>query len=186
VTPGSGTTKPVAVYTPDDGYYYRMSETMAPGSVSALSAYTTTVSCKNNGSGATFVDNIHALSDILSAYPGDLIVCTITNSSPPGKPTITLSKALTGNRISDSDQFTVQLKQGSTLVASSGTTAGSGSDITSGSGTTGSFTATPGTAYILSEAMAAGSSSPLGSYAATVSCQNNAVGGTVVSNTASW
>jgi hypothetical protein len=82
VDPGTGTTNPVLVDSPDDGAYYKMSEAMANGSVSALLAYTTTVSCQNYGVGGTDVSYVHSLNDTLSAYWGDTIVCTITNSSP--------------------------------------------------------------------------------------------------------
>jgi len=55
---------------------------------------------------------------------GDVISCVITNTPKP--PTITLSKALGGARIANTDQFTVQIKNGAT-VSSSATTAGTGS-----------------------------------------------------------
>ena len=182
VDAGSGTTNPILVGTIDeDGAYYYVSEVMAAGSVSALSKYTTTVSCQNNGVGGADLSTVHALGDIVYAYTGDTIVCTITNSSP-GAPTLSLKKALVGNRINDADQFTVQILQGGTVVngTASSTTTGSGSLVTSGTGSTGVTTLSAGTSYTLNEVMAPGSASLASQYSGALSCSNTQSGGTSV------
>lgn len=82
VDAGSGSTGAFAVYTADDGAVYVLGEVMAAGSVSALSRYSTTISCENKGVGGTDVGQIHSFTDVLSVNYGDTVICTITNSSP--------------------------------------------------------------------------------------------------------
>ncbi|MDA7417544.1 hypothetical protein PGB34_14340 [Xenophilus arseniciresistens] len=83
-------------------------------------------------------------------------------------PTITLQKALGGTgRISGGDQFS--LSGTGTGAPAAVTTTGTGAAVSSAAYT---ITATPGTAYALTEAMAAGSSSLLTQYSQAVSCTN--------------
>lgn len=304
-TKGSGSTieagTGVVAFAPADvNGYYTVGEVMASGSGSSLSAYTATTSCKNLGSGGTDVSFVKSAADQLYLNYGDIVECTITNSSPGAKlaikqvlapgtpappfsynysvnngwgtvqltsnasgepgttsalrdlaatatataisvtdlplgwrivpeasactdgkgavtgngsssfgtlsgnvltapaanvrigsellctltlglaaPTLTLNKALGSARIRSSDQFTVQLQQGSNVVAS-GTTTGSGASVDAGSGSTGVFSAVAGSSYTLGETMAAGSGSSLAQYTAAVSCRNDGVGGTAV------
>jgi hypothetical protein len=183
VDANSGTTNPVpAQFDIDYPIYYNMGEVMAPGSVSALSAYTTTVACQNDGGGTTNVSGIRSLTTPFAVNDGDAIVCTITNSSP-GAPVLSLKKALLSNRVNDTDQFTVQLKTGNT-IASSATTGGTGTGITGG--TTGPFTATAGIVYSFAEIPSG--TTQLAQYGATLACTNSRTvqqGGTDVSGISS-
>ncbi|MFT4172637.1 MAG: hypothetical protein QM639_08780 [Rhodocyclaceae bacterium] len=100
--------------------------------------------------------------------PGYLRIVAVT---PP--PTLTLTKALAGSgRALANDQFTVEIRNGATVVnaATQSTTAGAGAAITAGTGTTGATVVAPGVAYTLFERMAAGSTSTLNQYSATLTC----------------
>ncbi|MFJ4028557.1 hypothetical protein ACIPWF_14370 [Paenarthrobacter sp. NPDC089989] len=100
-----------------------------------------------------------------------------TNLNPPADatlvvraPRITLNKALDAPRLTDSDQFTMEIRSGSATGAvvnntANSTTAGAGSTVTSGTGTTGKYTATPGITYYLTE-----SGSNLAGYAQAITC----------------
>ncbi|GFO67802.1 hypothetical protein GMLC_13810 [Geomonas limicola] len=103
-----------------------------------------------------------------AAFTGDNVICTFANLKLPS---ITLSKLLGGARVSDSDQFSVQLISGGSVIASS-SSAGTGSQVTSGTGWL-SYTATgTGASYSLGETKSAGPT-PANVYAATLSCTNN-------------
>lgn len=97
-----------------------------------------------------------------------------------------LDKALGGSlRIAAADQFTVQIKNGATVVNSttSSTTTGSNANtppIDPGTGSTGRTVLTPGVSYLLTEQMAAASSSPVGSYDTSISCSNGYPGSSTV------
>ncbi|QWP75617.1 DUF11 domain-containing protein [Lysobacter sp. K5869] len=87
--------------------------------------------------------------------------------------TLRLSKALGGGRVANTDQFTVAIRTGSatgTVVNSTAnaTTTGTGSTVTAGTGTTGTFNATSGTQYFLTEAGSGGAQ--LANYAARITC----------------
>ena len=101
---------------------------------------------------------------------GAALQCTVTLGL--ASPTIVVNKLLGANRISNNDQFTVQLKTGTTVAFNGSATAGLGSSVNTGTGTTGTLTATAGTVYNLGEAMASSSDSTLGQYGATVGCSN--------------
>ncbi|MDA7417543.1 hypothetical protein PGB34_14335 [Xenophilus arseniciresistens] len=144
-------------------------ETMPTGS---LADYNTVLACTADG-GAT----ANALSGtngqvantlvIGAGDEGKLIVCTYTNTPKPVP--ITLQKALgTTGRIAASDQFTLSAS-GAGAPAAINTT-GTGIAVTSAAY---SITATPGTAYTLNEAMAAGSASTLAQYTQELSCTNS-------------
>jgi hypothetical protein len=179
VDANSGTTNPVLAQSDIDyPIYYGMSEAMASGSVSALSAYTTTVACQNDGGGTTNVSGIHSLTNGFAVFDGDAIVCTITNSSPGA--TINVSKVLGGTgRVNANDQFKLEILNGSTLVTSVTTAGTSGTSITSGA-STGDFTVPLGVQYTITEE-AAGVGANLGQYSTTMACVNNGTGGTDVS-----
>jgi uncharacterized repeat protein (TIGR01451 family) len=135
---------------------------------SLAARYTTTVACTG---GHTLSGTNGQQSNTLTITSGNAAVCTYTNTPIP--PTLRMTKALAGNRLLDSNQFTMQIRTGSatgTVVNSTtnSTTTGTGSTITAGSGTTGIFTAAAGTQYFLTEA-AAGSTS-LAGYTATITC----------------
>ncbi len=86
------------------------------------------------------------------------------------QPTLNLTKTIAApGRHVAADQFTVQIKNGTTPVAS-GTTAGTGTTVTGG--TTGSTTLTAGTTYTLTEIMVAGTSA-LSDYTTSIACTNS-------------
>lgn len=100
-------------------------------------------------------------------------------------PTLVVNKVLagTGRINATTDQFTVSIQKAGVVQndSSHSTTQGSGSTVTAGSGTTGVFAAIANTAYTIEETMAAGSTSSLSQYTATVSCTNAFSAGTNVS-----
>ena len=88
-------------------------------------------------------------------------------------PTLTVNKALGGaGRLNATDQFTVFIKLGSSVVnnTANSTTEGSGTAITTGKGTTGEFTAVAATDYVVGEDPASGT--VLGQYSSTMACVN--------------
>ncbi|MFJ4210120.1 hypothetical protein ACIPY2_16830 [Paenarthrobacter sp. NPDC089675] len=100
-----------------------------------------------------------------------------TNLNPPADatlvvkaPRITLSKALDAPRLSDSDQFTMEIRSGSATGAvvnstANSTTSGTGSAVVAGTGTTGEYLADAGAAYYLTE-----SGTNLGGYTQAITC----------------
>jgi hypothetical protein len=115
--------------------------------------------------------NTHAEDTIFLSLIGDGIV-----EEPSQGPTLSVQKALSGNRGANTDQFTVQILKGSTVVNSTAnsTTSGSGSTVTGG--TTGSTTLVAGTSYTIAEV--GNGTTRLGAYNSTLSC-TNAAGTTV-------
>lgn len=100
--------------------------------------------------------------------------CTFTNNQSP---TVTLNKALAGDRMAVSDQFSVAIRTGGvsgTVVSSAtnATTTGTMATVTAGTGTTGNYSAAVGTAYTLTEAAAGGAN--LANYSAALSCVDTA------------
>ena len=88
--------------------------------------------------------------------------------------TLKLTKALSGARLADTDQFAMQIHTGSAAgpvvnSTTNSTTAGIGATVTAGSGTTGAFAATPSTTYYLTEA-ATGTTNLAGYANATITC----------------
>lgn len=87
------------------------------------------------------------------------------------QPRLSLTKVLADNRIANTDQFTVQIKNGTTVVNSTAnsTTTGTTNVVTTGTGTTGTYKIDPTKTYQLTE-IAAGTTD-LTKYAATYSCK---------------
>jgi hypothetical protein len=158
---------------------------MANGSVSAVSAYQTALTCVNT-TGPTrsgLPSNLVTTSaNIGQLQFGEFLVCTFTAIT---QPRVRLIKQMgsDGRRFSG-DQFTIRIREGETVIAQT-TTTGTGSTVTGGD--TGLVQLVSGTAYTLDE-IAAGSAS-LGNYNATMACANStsgsgtalpgAVGGTI-------
>lgn len=96
----------------------------------------------------------------------------IAEEITPG-PKLTVKKALDGSRATNTDQFTVQILNGSTVVnaTTNSTTKGSGSTVDSGTGTTGQTTLTAGTSYTIKEV--GSGTTTLGRYSSTLSCANS-------------
>jgi acyl CoA:acetate/3-ketoacid CoA transferase alpha subunit len=165
-TTGSGTTASTntLTFTATAGSAYSMTEAMASGSGSTLAQYGQAVSCTNTG--PTSVSGLTTLPVSVTPTYGDAISCTVTNT--PKAPTLTLQKALGGSgRIASADQFS--LSATGTGAPAAVTTTGSGTTVSSSALT---FTATPGSAYTMKEAMASGSASTLAQYGQAVSCTN--------------
>jgi uncharacterized repeat protein (TIGR01451 family) len=150
------------------GLSLTLSETMAAGSVSALSRYDGRLSCTNSTASSTtpLPTNVATNSYNFGALQfGDAVICTFTNTAFPH---IRLRKALaTSGRRFSSDQFTVRINQGSSVVAAS-TTSGTGATVTGGD--TGIVQVNPATAYTLDEIMSGPGS--LTQYTAAMACTN--------------
>jgi len=149
-------------------------EVMAPGSTSTLSQYGARLTCVNTAgpTRAALPNNVASTSFNLGQLEfGESLLCTFTNGA---QPRLTLRKALTSSgRRFTGDQFTVRIRAGETVIASS-TTTGTGSAVTGGN--TGAVQLVAGQPYTLDE-IAAGTAS-LGNYSATLACTNAASGTT--------
>jgi hypothetical protein len=107
---------------------------------------------------------------------GDNVTCTFTNTPFPH---LRLTKALgTGGRRFTTDQFTMNINQGTTTLATT-TTTGTGSTVTSG--TTPLLQGSAGTTYTLTE-LGAGATS-LTQYSAAMACTNAATSTTTLPST---
>jgi uncharacterized repeat protein (TIGR01451 family) len=150
------------------GIALTISESMAAGSVSALSKYESRLNCTNStGSSTTpLPNNLPTTSYNFGALQfGDAVICVFNNAALPH---IRLNKALgSGGRRFNTDQFTVRINQGTTVVASA-TTSGTGSTVTGGN--TGLVQLSAGTAYSLDEIMSGPGS--LSQYTAGLACTN--------------
>ncbi|RZU35410.1 hypothetical protein EV700_3363, partial [Fluviicoccus keumensis] len=158
---------------------YTLREVGAGSPTADLSLYNSFISCTNAYTGSTTVlPSGTGQSFSLTLGGNDDINCTLNNIAH--QPRVTLDKALTGSgRLNATDQFTVQMKQGATVVAS-GTTSGAGSTVTAGTGTTGPNFLSAGLSYTLTEVMAAGSSSALTAYNTRIACTNQNAASTTV------
>lgn len=167
----SGTTNGPFQATPlslASGIPLTLSEAMAAGSVSTLAKYESRLTCTNSTTSSTtpLPNNLLTTSYNFGALQfGDAVICVFNNAAYPH---IQISKALgTGGRRFSTDQFTVRINQGSTVVASA-TTTGTGTTVTGGN--TGLVQVTPGTAYTLDEIMSGPGS--LTQYTSTLACTN--------------
>lgn len=145
-----------------------LSEALAAGSVSTLAKYQSRLTCTNTTTSSTtpLPNNLLTTSYNFGALQfGDAVICVFNNAAFPH---IQISKALgaTGRRFS-TDQFTVRINQGTTVVASA-TTTGTGTTVTGGN--TGLVQVTPGTAYTLDEIMSGPGS--LSQYTSALACTN--------------
>lgn len=148
-------------------------ETMAPGSASSLSQYSSRLTCINTAgpSRPSLPNNVETTSFNLGNLQfGEALTCTFTNAA---QPRLRLRKALSTSRRFSGDQFIVRIRDGETVIAQAATT---GSSATVSGGDTGFIQLTSGTTYTLDE-IAAGTAN-LGNYEAEMDC-TNAVGGSV-------
>jgi uncharacterized repeat protein (TIGR01451 family) len=144
-----------------------LTEAMATGSVSAITQYSSRLTCINGTTSSTpLPNNVATISYNFGALQfGDAVQCTFTNAAFPH---IRLRKALgAGGRRFDTDQFTVRINQGAGVVASS-TTSGTGTTVTGGD--TALVQVTAGTAYSLDEIMSGPGS--LTQYTRALACTN--------------
>ena len=158
-----------------------LSESMAAGSANTLAHYQSRLTCTNSTAGSPTVlpVNVATTSYNLGALTfGDDLRCTFTNTPYPH---IRVKKALSSaGRVFTADQFTVSLRQGNAVIASS-TTTGTGATVTAGDTTLVQVAAS--TSYNLSEA--ATGTTNLSFYDTSLSCTNaNATSSTALPTTA--
>lgn len=152
----------------------RLTQAMASGSTHPIASYRSSLTCTNvNTASSTALPNNLVTTDYNfgSLQYGDRIACTFTETPFPH---LQLTKALgTGGRQYNTDQFTMEIAQGSAVVAST-TTGGSGTTLTTAS--TPQYRGTAGTAYVLREQGAGGA--VLAQYTAVMACTNAFTGST--------
>lgn len=156
-----------------------LAQEMAPGSASAIGQYRSVLTCTNSSTSSTPLPN----GVVTTSYNfgplqfGDNVQCTFTATPFPH---LRLSKALgTGGRQFQSDQFTVNILEGSTVVATR-TTTGTGDWIPDPS--TPQVMGAAGTTYTFIEEPAG--TTILAQYTSTMACTNAAGGsGTVLPTT---
>jgi len=161
-----------------------LTQSMAAGSLNPLTDYRSSLTCTNAVSSSTpLPSGVLTTNYSFGALQfGDLVTCTFTNTVFPH---LQLTKALgTGGRRFNTDQFVMNINQGSTTIATTTTT---GTSATVTNGTTPQVMGSAGTVYSFTE-LGSGSTS-LTQYTATMSCTNaftgsttalpNTVGGTV-------
>ncbi|MEI6641245.1 MAG: hypothetical protein WCL10_04360 [Novosphingobium sp.] len=161
-----------------------LTQSMAAGSVNPLTDYQSSLSCTNSVSSSTPLPSgvISTNYSFGALQFGDIVTCVFTNTVFPH---LQLTKALgTGGRRFTTDQFVMNINQGSTTVATT-TTTGTGTTVTNG--TTPQVMVTPLTAYTFTE-VGSGTTS-LTQYTSAMTCTNaftgsattlpSTVGGTV-------
>jgi hypothetical protein len=157
-----------------------LTEAMAGGSVSTIGHYRSTLTCTNatSGSSTPLPSGVVTTSYSFGTLQfGDNILCTFTNIPHPH---LQLTKTLgaLGRRFAG-DQFTLNIQQGATVLATT-TTTGTGSTIANG--TTPQAQGVAGTTYTLLE-QAAGTT-VLAQYTTTMACTNAYGGSSTVLPTA--
>ncbi|GAA0310967.1 hypothetical protein GCM10009087_21320 [Sphingomonas oligophenolica] len=148
-------------------------QSMASGSVSALTHYRSSLTCTNSaGSSTPLPSGVITSSYSFGALQyGDVVQCTYTEVTFPH---LTLKKALAASgRQFSTDQFELDIDQGATNVATT-TTTGTGATVTNG--TTAQTQVAAGTAYTLYEDVAG--TTVLNQYTATMACTNANAGST--------
>ncbi len=111
------------------------------------------------------------LYKVCAPSPNSTICASATLTVTPVATTIAVSKVMGSARVSDTDQFTVQVNNATgTSTLTSSTTLGAGSAVTGGS--TGAFAVTAGTSYTINE-VASGSAN-LAQYIRTLTCIDSA------------
>ncbi|HEX7132123.1 MAG TPA: hypothetical protein VF228_06075 [Iamia sp.] len=166
VDPGTGTTG-VETFGPDTTV---LVDESAAGTT-ALEHYTATVTCVDEEGVAQDLPDGAPLGEaaIAVALPAAAeVTCTITNT--PRAPIIEVIKALDGDRDAATDQFTVRVRDGITVLGSA-TTTGTGATIDPGTGTTGLVTLSPGGTYQVDEI--GSGTTDVAEYAPTVTCEDN-------------
>lgn len=161
-----------------------LTQSMAAGSVNPLTDYRASLTCTNSVSSSTpLPSGVVTTNYSFGALQfGDLVTCTFTNTVFPH---LQLTKALgTSGRRFNTDQFIMQINQGSTTLATTTTT---GTSATVTNGTTPQVMVSAGTAYAFTE-VGSGTTS-LTQYTSAMTCTNaftgssttlpNVVGGTV-------
>ncbi len=157
-----------------------IAESMATGSASALTKYRSQLNCVNDATGSSTIvpSNLtltpsagSASYDFGTLQFGDAVQCTFNNAAYPH---FRLQKALgAGGRQFAGDQFVMNIKQGTTTLATT-TTTGTGTTVSTG--VTPQLQGTAGTSYAFSEDGAGATA--LNQYNATMACTNAFAGST--------
>ncbi|GEO00033.1 hypothetical protein NSE01_18650 [Novosphingobium sediminis] len=144
-----------------------LTQAMASGSVNPLTDYRSSLTCTNSVSSSTPLPSgaITTNYSFGALQFGDLVTCTFTNTVFPH---MRLTKALgTGGRRFSTDQFVMNINQGSTTV---GTTTTTGTSATVNNASTPQVMGSAGTAYTFTE-LGAGTTS-LTQYTSAMTCTN--------------
>jgi hypothetical protein len=144
-----------------------LNQSMASGSTNTISHYRSSLTCTNStsGTGTPLPTNVITTSYSFGAMQfGDAIQCTFTEVPYPH---LRLTKALATSRQFTNDQFVMNIKQGTTTVATT-TTGGTFSTITNGS--TPQYQGTAATVYTLTETGAG--VTQIDQYTYAMSCTN--------------
>lgn len=158
---------------------YTITEVMAAGSVNTLSAYTSSISCTNArviGAATTLPSGV-GQSFTIAPKDADDINCTITNAPLP---VLTLSKALASTRSAATDQFTVQIKNGASVINSTTNSTSTGASSTITGGTTGATILQPSISYTFTEVGAGSPTADLSLYNTFIACTNSYAGSSTV------
>jgi hypothetical protein len=112
--------------------------------------------------------NVHSQDRIFISMDGGGIA-----EEPSQGPTLSVQKALNGNRGANTDQFTVQILNASAVInaTTKSTTTGNNATVDNGTGTTGATTLTAGTSYKIAEVVI--DNTNLGGYSSTLACINS-------------
>lgn len=168
----------VTAFTGTAGTTYTLTEAIATGST-AIGSYSTFIDCVNTRSDGPFTilpDGLGQSFNVTVKH-GDNITCNLDN----GPARITLSKVLVNNRTSNTNQFTMQIRNGGGAVLNStvsSTTAGQDNTVAPSSGTTDvTYVAGSGT-YNLREIASGGTT--MTDYETRIDCTNSNVGSPTV------
>ncbi|MCB1659290.1 MAG: hypothetical protein KDI39_13800, partial [Pseudomonadales bacterium] len=169
-----------SAYTATANTTYTLTEAIVTGST-PIANYSSFIDCVNTRSDGPFtvLPTGAGQSFNVTLKHGDNITCTLDN----GPAQITLRKVLINNRTADTNQFTVEIRSGTTVLNSavSSTTAGQGDVITPGSGTTGVTYVAGGGTYNLREIASGGTT--MTNYETRIDCTKNAGSGTSLPTT---
>jgi hypothetical protein len=144
-----------------------LTQSIATGSVNPLTDYQSSLSCTNSVSSSTSLPNgvITTNYSFGALQFGDIVTCVFTNTVFPH---LQLTKALgTGGRRFNTDQFVMNINQGTTTVATT-TTTGTTTTVTNAS--TPQVLVSPSTAYTFTE-VGSGTTS-LTQYTSAMTCTN--------------
>jgi uncharacterized repeat protein (TIGR01451 family) len=171
---GQGTTTgtgngpfPTSIISLSSGLPLMVSEVMASGRANTVAAYSPSLTCTNAAGSSTPVPvNANTTSYSFSGLQfGDAIDCVFTNTPFPR---LRLTKVLGGaGRVFTGDQFVMNVKQSTTVLATTTTT---GSGTTVATGTTPWAQVATGTAHGFEET--ASGTTNLSYYTPTVACTN--------------
>lgn len=161
-----------AVVSTASGIPITLTETMAAGSQSAMVRYRPSLTCVNSSSGSSTVMPTNAATANYDFGPlrfGDIVQCSFVTTAYPH---VSAEKILSSaGRFFSTDQFTVQIAQGTTALTSV-TTSGAGSSVIGGK--TDMMQLVAGIDYQIREI--AETTTVLDNYSSSLACTNAFVG----------